>query len=86
MTRASSGRCWAAVTKRVYGVLRFHRRDDLRNRDAQFGQSIGFHPNAHRVGAAKDLHAPHARHARKFIHVVDVGVIGQEVPVVRRVG
>ena len=75
----------AHLARRVHGVLRFQRGDDLGNRYAQLGQLIGFHPNAHGVLAAEHLHAPHPG-TREFIHVVDVSVIGQKVSVVCFVG
>ena len=73
----------AHLARRIHGVLRLNRGDDLGHRDAELGKLIRLHPQAHGVLArAEHLHVADAGHARQLIVQVDVGIVGQELAVV----
>ena len=74
------------LARGIHGVLRLNGADDFRNGDAELRQLVGLHPQAHGVLArAEDLNVADARHARELIVEIDVGVVGQELGVVRAV-
>ena len=84
-----SWRDWGAtdLAGRVYRVLRLNGADDFRNGNAEIGQRVRIHPDAHGVLAgAEDRYRSDARQARQRIVQIDVGVIGQKDIVVGPVG
>ena len=73
----------AHLSGRIHGVLRLKRIDNLRDGDAELGQLIRLHPQAHGVLAgAEYLHVADAGDARQLIVQIDVGVVGQKLRVV----
>ena len=68
-------------------VLRLDGVGDVGHRDAQAGQPVRIHPNAHGIRpGAEDLHLSNAGDARQRVLQIDGGVVGQEDVVVGAVG
>ena len=76
----------AHLAGRIHGVLRLDGVGHLRDRDAELRQLVGLHPEPHRVlSRAEYLHLPDAGQARDGIVQMDVGIVRQELRVVRAV-
>src|SRR4029077_18722900 len=55
------------------------RLEDLRNRDSELGERIGFYPNKHRVlSRTKNGHTGDSWHPRKLVVEIRVGVVREK--------
>src|SRR4029077_9795511 len=74
----------AYLTRRIHRVLCLDGFQNVRHSDSELRQPVRINPEPHRVlSRAKDLRLPDTGQARERIAEVDVGVVRQELRVVR---